>query len=204
MAEVSLAKIVVNPSLTTTVDRKVEITVRNLSPKQRVILRARTIDDSNIVFESFAKYKADENGEVFVSSDSSLGGSYTGVEPMGLFWSMKPVTEGDRDDLLRKRDVTKPLQVTLDVYSGDDEGTLDQKQKEASITLERSYMGAGVSRCFLESHGFYGTLFLPPGDGPFQGIHFLFSFAIVTDFEANERASNAQIDNRTKFKSNSI
>ena len=175
-ADPSFAKIEVYPSLTTTVDQKVDIIVRNLSPKQSVILRARTIDDSNIVFESFAKYKADENGEVFVSSDSSLGGSYTGVEPMGLFWSMNPVTEGDRDDLLRKRDVTTPLQVTLDVYSGDDEGTLDEEKKEASITLESCYMGAGVSRCFLESHGFYGTLFLPPGDGPFQGIYFLFSF----------------------------
>ena len=174
MAEASFAKIVVYPSLTTTVDQKVDILVRNLSPKQGVILRARTMDDSNIVFESVAKYKADENGEVLVSSDSSLGGSYTGVEPMGLFWSMKPVTEHDRDDLLRKRNVTTPLQVTLDVFSGDDEGTLDEEEKEASITLERAYMGAGVSRCFLESHGFYGTLFLPPGDGPFQGIHFLF------------------------------
>ena len=176
MAEASFAKIEVNPSLTTTVDQKVDIIVRNLPPKQSVILRARTMDDSNILFESLAKYKADENGEVLllVSSDSSLGGSYTGVEPMGLFWSMKPVTEHDRDDLLRKRNVTTPLQVTLDVFSGDDEGTLDEEEKEASITLERAYMGAGVSRCFLESHGFYGTLFLPPGDGPFQGIHFLF------------------------------
>ena len=84
MAE-AFAKIEVNPSLTTTVDQKVDIIVRNLSPKQSVILRTRTIDDSNIVFESLAKYKADENGEVLVSSDSSLGGSYTGVEPMGLF-----------------------------------------------------------------------------------------------------------------------
>ncbi|XP_068695063.1 peroxisomal succinyl-coenzyme A thioesterase-like [Montipora foliosa] len=168
----ALAKIEVKPSLETTVDQKIEIIVRNLCHNQSIILRARTIDDSNILFESFAKYKANENGVVFVPCDPSLGGSYIGVEPMGLFWSMKPVTDGDRDDLLRKRNVTTPLKVTVDVYSGDDERALDKpKNKIAeSVTLLRSYMGKGVSRRFLENDGFYGTLFLPPGDGPFHGV----------------------------------
>lgn len=170
MASVSLPKIAVHPSLTTTVDQKVDITVSNLSPEQHITLRARTIDDSKTVFESFAHYKADENGEVLVSSEPSLGGSYTGVEPMGLFWSMKPVTTPDRDDLLRKRVVTTPLKVTLDVYGGHDQRELEERDKMASVTLLRSYMGPGVTRCFIEENGFYGTLFIPPGDGPFPGI----------------------------------
>ena len=170
MASVSLPKIAVHPSLTTTVDQKVDITVSNLSPEQHVTLRARTIDDSKISFESFARYKADKNGEVLVSSQPSLGGSYTGVETMGLFWSMKPVTTGDRDDLLRKRDVTTPLKVTLDVYAGHDQRELEERDNMASVTLLRSYMGPGVTRCFIEENGFYGTLFLPPGNGPFPGI----------------------------------
>jgi len=170
MASVSLPKIAVHPGLTTTVDQKVDITVSNLSPEQLVTLRARTIDDSKIVFESFAQYKADKNGEVLVSSQPSLGGSYTGVEPMGLFWSMKPLTTSDRDDLLRKRDVTTPLKVSLDVYGGHDQTELEERDKKASVTLLRSYMGPGVTRCYMEENGFYGTLFLPPGDGPFPGI----------------------------------
>ena len=170
MASVSLPEIAVQPSLTTTVDQKVDIAVSNLSPEQHITLRARTIDDSKIVFESLAHYKADKNGEVLVSSQPSLGGSYTGVEPMGLFWSMKPLTTGDRDDLLRKRDVTTPLKVTLEVYGRQDQGELEEKDKKASVTLLRSYMGPGVTRCFMEENGFYGTLFLPPGDGPFPGI----------------------------------
>ena len=167
----TLAKIEVKPSLETTIDQKIEIIVRNLCHNQSVILRARTIDDSNTLFEALAKYKASENGAVFVSCDPSLGGSYIGVEPMGLFWSMKPVTDGDRDDLLRKRNVTTPLKVIIDVYSGDDERALDKPKNKiaGSVTLLRSYMGKGVSRRFLENDGFYGTLFLPPGDGPFHG-----------------------------------
>ena len=109
MASVPLPKIAVHPSLTTTVDQKVDITVSKLSPEQHITLRSRTIDDSKVVFESFVHYKANKNGEVLVSSQPSMGGSYTGVEPMGLFWSMKPVARPDRDDLFRKRDVTTPL-----------------------------------------------------------------------------------------------
>ena len=174
MASVSLPDVGVHPSLTTTVDQKVDITVSNLSPDQHITLRARTIDDSKIVFESFARYKADKNGEVSVSSRPSLGGSYTGVEPMGLFWSMKPPARPDREDMLKKRDVTTPLKVTLDVYGGQDQREFEEKDKKASVTLLRSYMGPGVTRCFLEGNGFYGTLFLPPGDGPFPGICFNF------------------------------
>ena len=170
MASVSLPKITVHPALTTTVDQKVDITVSNLFSEQLVTLRARTIDDSKIDFESFAHYKADKNGEVLVSSQPSLGGSYTGVEPMGLFWSMKPVTRPDRDDLFRKRDVTTPLKVTLDVYDGHNQSEFKERDKKVSVELLRSYMGPGVTRCYVEENGFYGTLFLPPDDGPFPGI----------------------------------
>ena len=167
---VSLPQIDVHPSLATTVDQKVDITVSKLSPEQHITLRARTIDDSKIVFESFAYYKADKNGEVLVSSQPSMGGSYSGLEPMGLFWSMKPLATGDRDDLLRKRDVTTPLKVTLEVYGGHEQREFEERDKKASVTLLRSYMGPGVTRCYIEENGFYGTLFLPPGDGPFPGI----------------------------------
>ena len=169
MATVSQPTIAVLPSLTTTIDQKVDIAVSNLSPEEHITLQARTIDDSKIVFESFAHYKADKNGELSVSSQPSMGGSYTGVEPMGLFWSMRPVTTSDRDDLFRKRDVATPLKVTLDVCSGHSQGQLGEKHKKASLTLLRSYMGPGVTRYFIQDYGFYGTLFLPGGDGPFPG-----------------------------------
>ena len=94
---------------------------------------------------------------------------------------MKPLTTGDRDDMLRKRDVTTPLKVTLDVYSGHDQSReLEEKDKKASVTLLRSYMGPGVTRCFVEEYGFYGTLFLPPGDGPFPGIRHSFVVIILS------------------------
>lgn len=93
---------------------------------------------------------------------------FTGVEPMGLFWSLSPVTDRDRDDLLRKRDVRTPLKVTLDVYSVVDEGNLEERDKQTSVTLLRCYMGAGLSRCFLDSHNFMEPCFSLREMGPFQ------------------------------------
>ena len=175
-----MAKITVNPSLKTVIDQNVDIFVRNLPSHQDITLRARAIDDSETVFESFAYYKADENGEVSLVSQPSLGGSYTGVEPMGLFWSMEPVEGTDRDDMLRKRDVTKPLKVSLDVYSGirigrNNSMSLEENNKLASVTLLRSYMSDRVTRHVVENGGFYGTFFIPSGDGLFPGIVHLFN-----------------------------
>ena len=180
MFDGKMAKITVNPSLKTLVDQNVDIFVRNLLSHQDITLRARAIDDSETVFESFAYYKADENGEVSLVSQPSLRGSYTGVEPMGLFWSMEPMEGTDRDDMLRKRDVTKALKVSLDVYSGvriggNHSGSLEENNKLASVTLLRSYMGDRVTRHVVENGGFYGTLFIPSGEGPFPGIVHLFN-----------------------------
>ena len=69
-----MAKITVYPSFKTVIDQKVDIFVSSLPSNQDILLRARTIDDSETVFESFAHYKADENGEVSLLSQPSLGG----------------------------------------------------------------------------------------------------------------------------------
>ena len=58
---------------------------------------------------------------------------------MGLFWSMKPVTGLCRDDL-RKRDVTTPLKIIINVYSRIYQGGVEERDKEASITLETFYL----------------------------------------------------------------
>ena len=47
-----MAKITVYPSFKTVIDQKVDIFVSNLPSNQDILLRARTIDDSETVFES--------------------------------------------------------------------------------------------------------------------------------------------------------
>ena len=154
------------------VDEVMRISVAGLFGKQRVTLKTKLTGDKGERFESFAYYIADEQGRVCVSSQPSVGGSYIGVEPMGLLWSMKP-SPGQRDGIrLLKKDVTKPYIVNLDVFDG--HLLLGGEQESVgesltSATFEKSYMKAGVRRIPVKEGRIRGTLFLPPGDGPFPG-----------------------------------
>ena len=154
------------------IDQIVRISATGLSEKQRVTLRSKLTGDRGERFESFAHYIADEQGRVCVSSQPSVGGSYTGVEPTGLLWSMK-LSPGQRKGIrLLKKDVTKPYIVTLDMFDGHLHLGGEQEsvgEPLTSATFEKSYMKAGVRRIPVREGRVRGTLFLPPGDGPFPG-----------------------------------
>uniref|UniRef100_A0A8C7NH46 Acyl-CoA thioester hydrolase/bile acid-CoA amino acid N-acetyltransferase domain-containing protein n=1 Tax=Oncorhynchus mykiss TaxID=8022 RepID=A0A8C7NH46_ONCMY len=73
-------------------DEPVHVQVDGLSPHQKVKLRSILWDDKGVIFRASSVYKADATGQVDLCRSPSLGGSYTGVEPMGLFWAMAPET----------------------------------------------------------------------------------------------------------------
>lgn len=58
-------------------DAPVAISASRLKPNQKVTIRAK-IDHTTGKFESCAQYIADNNGNVNLSSDPALGGSYKG------------------------------------------------------------------------------------------------------------------------------
>lgn len=163
------SSISVEPS-SSLIDEKVRIVLSGLQPRQAVTLEARIQAENNEVFEAHAHFMACKNGEVDVCSDSSLGGSYSGISPMGLLWSMKPAP-GQRKGLrLVKRDVTKPFIVELkcfDDHISSSKGPSEQPL--SSVTFEKRYMADGVTRIVVNDGLFHGTLFIPPGDGPFPG-----------------------------------
>src|ERR1022692_1870426 len=70
-----------------------EITVRilNASPGGQVTVTARSIDAAGQEWQSAATFIADESGTVDLRRDPPRpGSSYTGIDPMGLVWSMRP------------------------------------------------------------------------------------------------------------------
>lgn len=71
------------------VDDDVRIVVSKLKPNQKVSIVAET-SRNNVTFSAFANYQSNESGEVDLTQQKALpGGSYEGVEPMGLFWSLE-------------------------------------------------------------------------------------------------------------------
>ncbi|XP_029910124.1 peroxisomal succinyl-coenzyme A thioesterase-like [Myripristis murdjan] len=152
------------------VDEKFSVRVQNAPPAHRLTVHALLHSEDGDTWEAFGHYVTDAGGDVNVSEDPSLGGTYVGVEPMGLLWSLRPVP-GSRPGLrFRKRDVQTPMQVRLSVYQGhQSEGFMDLAVL-ASVMVERWYMAPGVRRVNITEGGVTGALFLPPGPGPFPGL----------------------------------
>uniref|UniRef100_A0A4W5QUT1 Acyl-CoA thioesterase 19 n=1 Tax=Hucho hucho TaxID=62062 RepID=A0A4W5QUT1_9TELE len=152
------------------IDEKFSLMVQNLSQIQEITLHALIHSDDGDYWEAFGHYVSDATGLVNVANDSSLGGTYDGVKPMGLLWSMRPVP-GSRIGLrLRKKEVHTPMLVHISVYRGHMSQGFKEQVALASVVTERWYMSPGVRRVDITEGGITGTLFLPPGPGPFPGV----------------------------------
>ncbi|XP_026175321.1 acyl-coenzyme A thioesterase 1-like [Mastacembelus armatus] len=149
------------PSVRCLFDKVVQIKVEGLAPHKTLELRSKLVDDRGETFKATALYEADKHGEVDLCCAPSLGGSYTGVEPMGLFWAMAPVTPHSK---FLKKNVLSPSVVVIEALSGDTGELL------ASETNERGYMTEGMQRIPVQEGRIRGVLFIPPGKGPFSGI----------------------------------
>ncbi|KAM9266801.1 LOW QUALITY PROTEIN: acyl-coenzyme A amino acid N-acyltransferase 2-like [Cariama cristata] len=154
-------------------DRPVQIQVR-VSPSQLVTLRASLSDEQGECFQARAFFRADGAGEVD-PDHAALGGSYTGIWPMGLLWFLQPDTLFRR---LVKRDVAgSPFLIRLEVFDGLCLVTTPQDEPLATCEAERWYVGPGLQRVPIREGRVRGALFLPPGPGPFPGVIDLFGGA---------------------------
>ncbi|XP_047453351.1 peroxisomal succinyl-coenzyme A thioesterase-like [Mugil cephalus] len=151
-------------------DEKFIILVQNAFPGSEVTVHALHKCEDGHSWEAFAHYNADTAGTVNVSQDCSLGGTYSGVEPMGLLWSLKPVPGSKPGLRMRKKNIEIPMEVLISVYRGHlTKGFLDQAPL-AGVLVERWYMAPGVRRIPITDDGLTATLFLPSGPGPFPGL----------------------------------
>ncbi|XP_041615503.1 acyl-coenzyme A thioesterase 2, mitochondrial-like isoform X3 [Vulpes lagopus] len=145
-------------------DEPVRISVRGLGPGQPVTLRASLRDERGALFRAHARYRADDRGLLDLARAPALGGSFVGLEPMGLLWALEPETPLVR---LVKRDVQTPFAVELEVLDGHEP---DAGRLLGRALHERHFLRPGVRRVPVRVGRVRGTLFLPPEPGPFPGI----------------------------------
>ncbi|XP_068193883.1 acyl-coenzyme A thioesterase 1-like [Antennarius striatus] len=111
-----------------------------------------------------------------VTRDHSVGGSYLGCEPMGLFWSQQPAP-GSREGLrLKKQNVETPFVTLVSLLEGHVSPSEGPTTELAATTIERWYMAPGVQRTEIRQDSLVATLFLPPGPGPFPGMLDMWGF----------------------------
>ncbi|XP_045195331.2 bile acid-CoA:amino acid N-acyltransferase-like isoform X2 [Mercenaria mercenaria] len=150
------------------VDEKVNIDIRGLNAKQIVTVVA-DVEENGIQFESRCVYQADGNGEINNFSNESVDGSFKGIEPMGLFWSLHCVSAPKKYARLVKKDVSTPMNFSIKVYPDNQNKATLIHQPLTETRVQRFYQKPGVRRIPLTGR-FKGAIFVPEGEGPFPGV----------------------------------
>uniref|UniRef100_A0A8C4WS22 Acyl-coenzyme A thioesterase 1-like n=1 Tax=Gopherus evgoodei TaxID=1825980 RepID=A0A8C4WS22_9SAUR len=137
-----------SPAQRSLFDEPLAIVVQGLCPQQAVTLRLSLQDEAGELFQSCARYQAESSGELDLTSSPALpGGSFCGLEPMGLLWSLQPQKPFLR---LVKRDVQSPFCLELEVFEG--HGPVPRRLLARSAH-ERGFLRDGVRRILVREGG---------------------------------------------------
>lgn len=138
-------------------DAPLGVHVSGLQPTGVVELRLSMQDAGGGSWQSRAVYRADLQGRVDPSTSASESGTYLGVDPTGLLWSMQP--EGPARPLpfpVKKQDGRldfMPAEFTLDVVQAG--------QVAATRSFRRWLGGQKVTTAAVEHAGLTAHLYLP-------------------------------------------
>jgi dienelactone hydrolase len=135
------------------VDDPLGVVVSGCEPGSPVVVDA-WVDVAGAVHAATATFDADDAGVVDTSSQSSQAGTYTGVDPFGLWWSGEPVgpsTAAPQD----------PLRCRLRV---------ETSRGVTEAVLERRWLAAGATVSEVREPGVFGLFARPAGPGPFPGV----------------------------------
>ncbi|XP_078315855.1 acyl-coenzyme A thioesterase 1-like isoform X3 [Crassostrea virginica] len=177
------------------VDEKVHIRVDGL-PKNGPITIKASVQEGKLRFSSYGCYTATEEGHVVIEEQSASEGTYTGIEQMGLFWSMKPEPSCRQNVRFLKQDITTPIVVTFSVLEGHHswENLFDPPPKPlAMLDVLRWYRHPRVRRETVTEGNIRGALFIPPGPGPFPGVIDMYGGPGLMDYRAALLASRGFI-----------
>ncbi|RCN42518.1 BAAT/acyl-CoA thioester hydrolase protein [Ancylostoma caninum] len=140
---------------------RVHIVAKGLEPSNtyKLLLRLRHKLGTHV---SYAVFKADSTGEIDVATAKPIRGTYNDVDAMGLFRSVQPCNDFKFGGYLR---CTPPVPFIYNL------SLLDSSDDElASVPIKKHWMHPALERTEIEEDGFCGTLFKPPGDGPFPAV----------------------------------
>ncbi len=135
---------------TALMDEAVALRLSGFAPRARITIKA-----TQNSWRSQATFIADDNGRVEVGKQAPVAGSYSGIDAMGLFWSMTRETATSAPGSLP--DITVAALTQLDAE-------VDGKVV-ATAKLTRWWMKPGVRLTEVREEGLVAKLFEPEGDG---------------------------------------
>jgi dienelactone hydrolase len=137
------------------VDETVEIRLSGLPSGRPVTVRLQQHDTAGL-WRSHATFVADGGGRIDLARMAPVSGSYSGVAPMGLVWSLQ------RDPAVERREATRaaspaPVQAEL---TAEIDGTVG-----ARVIVRRHALAADVRVTEVRDRGLVGVFYEPPGQG---------------------------------------
>jgi dienelactone hydrolase len=145
-------------------------------PQQQILIRAVTEDDLSRRWISEAIFRADASGVVDLALQTPISGSYRGVSPMGLFWSMRLETQDSSMRMTFAKKDLSPNRVML-------EGAIDGRVVASSEMVRNFQAGETQTRDLkIGDDGLangrgtgdvattIGKLLIPPGRGPHPAV----------------------------------
>ncbi len=136
------------------IDEPVSLIVRGCHPGELVSVRAAW-NIGAVTVQTEGQFVAPPDGVVDPARQESVGGTYLGVEPYGLWWSI------DRQDPFEEADVLTPWDVLVTATGGEWENT-------ASLT--RLKVDPSVRQVPVRDGRLRGVAFLPDREGPLPSV----------------------------------
>jgi dienelactone hydrolase len=148
-----------------------QVRLRGFAASGTVTVSARLRQLDRTSWRSESVFVADAQGEIDLGRDQPVSGSWQGVAPMGLVWSMRREDASaagvagearDQGDDHRPRSPVDPIVVRVIARGADG--------RTAETRFEQHFMGQGVTRREIREEGLVGTLFTPAGSGPHPAV----------------------------------
>ena len=157
----------VNPASSHT-SSKVDIIGNGFKPDSPVTIQGTLIcPEEGLDFQSYAHVYTDSKGSFDMATAESLGGTYTGVDKMGLFWSMEKQRESyDRASLVNG---SRRIPYTFSAFDNHLE-TFVNGNMVAEEKITRHILDENVTRTVVDEGDVKGTMFIPKGEGPFPVV----------------------------------
>ncbi|WP_461610789.1 acyl-CoA thioester hydrolase/BAAT C-terminal domain-containing protein [Cytobacillus kochii] len=142
------------------IDEDVMIKVTGCSADAEVRIKAITYDEKGKMFYSYARFVANNEGDIDVTSQKPMEGTYNEVDGSGLFWSMKHA-DSKLDDYYEKSNMDK---VTINLF------LIVNGEEVDSLTIFRYFYKSGIKKEDIQFEEVKGTLFRPESQGKYPAI----------------------------------
>jgi hypothetical protein len=139
------------------VDVPLKIRLTGMQPDGLVTVRSSIAGG---IWTAEASFEVSAEGVIDLEQQAPVSGSYSTADAMGLIWSAS--LQASLESVASMKQDAEPVTITFDAVSG---GNV-----LASANVLREQVPDGVRREVVRDDGLFGTLFVPPNDGPHAAV----------------------------------